>query len=130
MLPFGGLWLILEALGITLEANALHFCSPWSHIGIIWPSIGSILGSCGCQNISKRDPECYFADLGETSKTRRVFEVFEGWRHPSWHQNGVLEALEACLGADEVCGAVGLGSPGSAYEPGGGKTWVWGPIRQ
>ena len=35
-------------------------------------------------------------------KNLMLLNVFEGRRHPSWHQNGVLEALEARLGAGDV----------------------------
>ena len=46
--------LTLDALGVTLEANGLHYCSPWVHIEVILVPLGSMLGSCGCQNLPKR----------------------------------------------------------------------------
>ena len=93
--------LTLEALGVTLEANGLHFGIPW-HIGVIFGSLGLILGARGWQHLSKRDPECYFADLAETLKNLMFLEGFEGWRHPSWLQNELLETLEADVGADGI----------------------------
>ena len=79
------------------------------------------------------------------------WEGFEGWRHPSWLQNEVLETLEAGLGADEVLrgswmicwrsrGALAAQGRGSAGWPAGhrilitrdleGKMAFHGPIQQ
>ena len=45
-------------------------------------------------------------------------EGFEGWRHPSWLPNELLESLEAGLGADEVNLATLRGSWMICWGPG------------
>ncbi len=96
--------LTLEALGVTLGANGLHFGIPWGNILVILGCLGSILAPCGWQNPTKDIQSAYFTDLADTLENQHLmfWEGFEGWRRPSWLQNELLETLEADFGADEI----------------------------
>ena len=88
-LSLGSFGLTLGLFGLTLGVCGLQFGAlgpPWADLGVSWLHYGVPWAP-------KMPPGCFWADKGTPINAFVCFFGFEGWRRPSCHQIGTLDAF-------------------------------------